>query len=137
MGLEVPFHFGGRMTGAVRNRNAMTEAIVANDPALGEAFEAGVDVRLGVAAWSLVTPWPGVAWVGPGAGWAKPVEDEGPWSGRPRPAFYGPGPRVWSPRPIRMCASARRFRSTTFSAFGRPATSTATSRRSGRATSPR
>ena len=42
MGLEVPFHFGGRMTGAVRNRNSMTEAILANDPALGEAFEAGV-----------------------------------------------------------------------------------------------
>ena len=64
MGLEVPFHFGGRMTGAVRNRNSMTEAIVANDPALGEAFEAGVDVRLGVAVWSLVAPRPGVAWVG-------------------------------------------------------------------------
>ena len=45
MGLEVPFHFGGRMTGAVRNRNSMTQAIVANAPALGEAFEAGVDVR--------------------------------------------------------------------------------------------
>jgi thioredoxin reductase len=64
MGLEVPFHFGGRMTGAVRNRNSMTEAIVANDPALGEAFEAGVDVRLGVAVWSLAAPRPGVAWVG-------------------------------------------------------------------------
>jgi thioredoxin reductase len=64
MGLDVPFHFGGRMSGAVRNRNAMTEAIVANDPALGEAFEAGVDVRLGVAVWSLVAPRPGVAWVG-------------------------------------------------------------------------
>jgi pyruvate/2-oxoglutarate dehydrogenase complex dihydrolipoamide dehydrogenase (E3) component len=64
MGLEVPFHFGGRMTGAVRNRNAITEAIVANDPALGEAFEAGVDVRLDVAVWTLVAPRPGVAWVG-------------------------------------------------------------------------
>jgi thioredoxin reductase len=64
MGLDVPFHFGGRMSGAVRNRNAMTEAIVANDLALGEAFEAGVDVRLGVAVWSLVVPRPGVAWVG-------------------------------------------------------------------------
>ena len=42
----------------------MTEAMVANDPALGEAFEAGVDVRLGVAVWSLVTPRPGIAWVG-------------------------------------------------------------------------
>ena len=60
MGLEVPFHFGGRMTGAVRNRNAMTEAIVASDPALGEAFEAGVDVRLGVAVLSLVAPRPGL-----------------------------------------------------------------------------
>jgi thioredoxin reductase len=64
MGLEVPFHFGGRMTGAVRNRNAITQAIVANAPALGEAFEAGVDVRLGVAVWSLVAPRPGLVWVG-------------------------------------------------------------------------
>lgn len=64
MGLEVPFHFGGRMNGAVRNRNAMTEAMIAGDPTLGEAFEAGVDVRLGVAVWSLVAPRPGVAWVG-------------------------------------------------------------------------
>jgi len=64
MGLDVPFHFGGRMTGAVRNRNAMTEAIVANDAALGDVFEAGVDVRLGVAVWSLVAPRPGVSWVG-------------------------------------------------------------------------
>ena len=64
MGLEVPFHFGGRMTGAVRNRNAMIETIVANDPALVEAFEAGVDVRLGVSVWTLVAPRPGVSWVG-------------------------------------------------------------------------
>lgn len=64
MGLEIPFHFGGRMTGAVRNRNSMIETIVANDPALGEAFEAGVDVRLGVSVWTLVAPRPGVSWVG-------------------------------------------------------------------------
>ncbi|HEY1779464.1 MAG TPA: FAD-dependent oxidoreductase [Roseiarcus sp.] len=64
MGLEVPFHFGGRMTGAVRNRNSMIETIVANDPALGEAFGAGVEVRLGVAVWTLVAPRPGVSWVG-------------------------------------------------------------------------
>jgi thioredoxin reductase len=64
MGLEVPFHFGGRMTGAVRNRNAMIETIVANDPALVEAFEAGIDVRLAVSVWTLVAPRPGVSWVG-------------------------------------------------------------------------
>ena len=52
------------MTGAVRNRNSMIETIVANDPALGEAFEAGVDVRLGVSVWTLVAPRPGVSWVG-------------------------------------------------------------------------
>jgi len=75
MGLEVPFHFGGRMTGAARNRNAMTEAIVANDAALGEAFEAGVDVRLGVAVWTLVAP------ASPGSGDARPASPTAPRPG--------------------------------------------------------
>ena len=50
MGLEVPLHFGQRMGGATRNRNAMLEAIVATAPAIAAAFEAGVDVRLGTEA---------------------------------------------------------------------------------------
>ena len=64
MGLDVPLHFGGRAGGIVRNRGAMFEAMAANNPALGEAFEAGVDIRLGVAVWSLVSPRPGTGWVG-------------------------------------------------------------------------
>lgn len=63
MGLDVPFHFGGRTAGAGRP-GQMTERLVAAHPAIGEAFEAGVDVRLGVAVWGLFTPRPGIAWIG-------------------------------------------------------------------------
>jgi thioredoxin reductase len=64
MGLDIPLHFGGRAGGIVRNRGAMFEAMAANNPALSEVFEAGVDIRLGVAVWSLVSPRPGTGWVG-------------------------------------------------------------------------
>ena len=47
VGLDIPFHFGGRMSG--RGQAAM-ERLVEAEPRLAEAFEAGVDVRLGVAA---------------------------------------------------------------------------------------
>ena len=63
MGLDVPFHFGGRTAGAGRNTGQMIERLVAAQPAIGEAFEAGVDVRLGVAVWGLFTPRPGIAWI--------------------------------------------------------------------------
>lgn len=64
MNEHVPLSFGGRMTGAVRNRNAMTEAVLAASPLIAEAFEAGVDVRLGTACWGLFVPSPTAAWVG-------------------------------------------------------------------------
>lgn len=64
MGLDVPFHFGGRMNGAVRNRGAMIERLVETNAEIREAFEAGVDVRLGVAVWGLFMPRPGIAWIG-------------------------------------------------------------------------
>src|ERR1700730_16027049 len=48
MGLDVPFHFGQRMNGAVQDKARMIERIVETNPGLGEAFELGVDVRLGV-----------------------------------------------------------------------------------------
>lgn len=60
LGLDIPFHFGGRMTG--RSASAM-ERLVEADPRLAEAFEAGVDVRLGVAAWGLFSPRDGQRWV--------------------------------------------------------------------------
>jgi len=60
IGLDIPFHFGGRMAG--RSASAM-ERLVEADPRLAEAFEAGVDVRLGVAAWGLFSPRDGQRWV--------------------------------------------------------------------------
>jgi thioredoxin reductase len=63
MGLDIPFHFGQRMNGAVRNRERMIERIAEADPRIAEAFEAGVDVRLGVAVWGLFSHRPGLRWV--------------------------------------------------------------------------
>ena len=63
MGDDVPLHWGGRAGGAVRNRNAMLEAFVASDPAIAEAFEAGIDVRLGTACWGLYAPGPSAGWL--------------------------------------------------------------------------
>ena len=63
MGDDVPLHFGGRMSGAVRNRTAMTEAMLDAEPALAEAMEAGVDVRLGTVVWGLYANGPSVGWL--------------------------------------------------------------------------
>ena len=63
MGDDVPLHFGQRMSGAVRNRTAMTEAMLDAEPALAEAMEAGVDVRLGTVAWGLYANGPSVGWL--------------------------------------------------------------------------
>jgi thioredoxin reductase len=69
MGEDVPLHFGGAMTNVVRNRTAMLEAVVAGNPAIAEAFEAGIDIRLGTACWGLYAPGPTVGWLpGPVAG---------------------------------------------------------------------
>ena len=71
MGDDVPQFFGGRMTGAVRNRGAMMEAFVGSDPAIAQAFDAGVDVRLGTICWGLYANGPSVGWLpGPVAGLA-------------------------------------------------------------------
>jgi thioredoxin reductase len=51
IGLDVPYMFGERLDPAVQNKARMTERVVAARPELEEAFEAGVDVRLGVYAW--------------------------------------------------------------------------------------
>lgn len=60
IGLDVPLLFGGRATAAVQNRERMVEAILDASPALGEAFEAGVDVRLGTYAWGAWVNGPGL-----------------------------------------------------------------------------
>jgi thioredoxin reductase len=56
MGLDTPLLYGGRMTGAVQ-RGAFASLVAAN-PALEEAAELGVDVRLGVTAWGLYVNGP-------------------------------------------------------------------------------
>jgi thioredoxin reductase len=56
MGLDTPLLYGGRMTGAVQRRGI--ERLVAANPALEEAAELGVDVRLGVTAWGLYVAGP-------------------------------------------------------------------------------
>lgn len=63
MGDDLPLMFGQRATGAARNRTAMLEAVLANTPAVVEAFEAGVDVRLGTVAWGLYTRGPSSGWL--------------------------------------------------------------------------
>ena len=69
MGDDVPQLFGGRMSGAARNRGAMAEAFIGSDPAIAQAFDAGVDLRLGTFCWGLYANGPGVGWLpGPVAG---------------------------------------------------------------------
>ncbi len=63
MGEEIPLHFGQGMSGAARNRNAMMEAFVGSEPLIAEAFEAGVDIRLGVSCFGLYGNGPGVGWL--------------------------------------------------------------------------
>ncbi|HEV7135482.1 MAG TPA: NAD(P)/FAD-dependent oxidoreductase [Steroidobacteraceae bacterium] len=53
MGEDVPLHFGGRMAPSVANRNSVLESVLRERPQLAEAMDAGVDVRLGTAAWGL------------------------------------------------------------------------------------
>ena len=63
MGDDIPLHFGQRMSGAVRNLTAMTEAIVAAEPLLETALEAGVEIRLGTIVWGLYANGASVGWL--------------------------------------------------------------------------
>ncbi|MDR5825273.1 FAD-dependent oxidoreductase [Caballeronia sp. LZ043] len=63
MGEDVPLHFGGRMGATAGNANAMLEAMLEARPELGDALEAGVDVRLGTAVWGLFPHGPARAWM--------------------------------------------------------------------------
>lgn len=63
MGDEVPLHYGQGMSGAARNRTAMTEALVASEPLIEAAFEAGVDLRLGTACWGLYANGESLGWM--------------------------------------------------------------------------
>lgn len=61
VGLDVPYLFGGRATAAVNAPDRLVETVLATAPGLEAAFEAGVDVRLGVACFGLFRNGPGVA----------------------------------------------------------------------------
>ncbi len=63
MGEDVPLHFGGRMGAVAGNANAMLEAMLDARPELGDALEAGVDVKLGTAVWGLFPHGPASAWM--------------------------------------------------------------------------
>ena len=60
MAMDVPLYFGQRMQPSVRNRALMMERIVASNPALAEAHEAGVDVQLGTYVWGAFVNGPAV-----------------------------------------------------------------------------
>ena len=56
MGLDTPLFYGGRMSGAAPRRRI--ESLMAANPAIEQAAELGVDVRLGVTAWGLYVGGP-------------------------------------------------------------------------------
>ncbi len=58
IGTDVPLFYGGRMSAAVQQPGRMIEQLLASNPALEAALEAGVDVRLGTAAWGLYVNGP-------------------------------------------------------------------------------
>lgn len=60
IGMDVPFHFGGRATAAVQNPGRLVETLLATNPALGEAWDLGVDVRLATSAWGAWVNGPGL-----------------------------------------------------------------------------
>ena len=51
MAQDIPLHFGQRMLPTVGNRASMLSRVIAANPRLQEADEAGVDLRLGVSVW--------------------------------------------------------------------------------------
>jgi thioredoxin reductase len=58
IGMDVPLLFGNRWTAAVQNQGRMLEQILATNPGLEEAFELGVDVKLGTYAWGAFVAGP-------------------------------------------------------------------------------
>ena len=56
--MDVPLLFGNRWTAAVQNQGRMLEQILATNPGLEEAFELGVEVKLGTYAWGAFVAGP-------------------------------------------------------------------------------
>jgi thioredoxin reductase len=59
-GLDVPFLFGGRATGAITSQARMIEQIAATMPGLDAVHDAGVEVMLGVSLWGAWVNGPGL-----------------------------------------------------------------------------
>ncbi len=59
MGMDVPLFYGQRMNAAVQDHGRMVERLISADPdtreAVEAAFDAGVDLRLGIACWGAFT----------------------------------------------------------------------------------
>lgn len=60
IGMDVPFHFGGRATAAVQHPGRLVEKLLETNPALAEAWDLGVDVRLSTSAWGAWVNGPGL-----------------------------------------------------------------------------
>jgi thioredoxin reductase len=60
---DVPFHFGGAMGGDLRNPGRTLETIIEHRPDIAEAFEAGVDVRMGSAVLGLFVNGATLGWL--------------------------------------------------------------------------
>jgi thioredoxin reductase len=60
MGLDAPHVFGGCFTGAAGAPGRMVERLFSARPGLETAFEAGVEIELGVNCWGAWTPGPGL-----------------------------------------------------------------------------
>ncbi|MFY7961135.1 MAG: NAD(P)/FAD-dependent oxidoreductase, partial [Elsteraceae bacterium] len=58
IGLDVPYMVGERMTAAIQNQARMVEQIAASRPDIADAFEAGVDVQMGISAWAAFVEGP-------------------------------------------------------------------------------
>ena len=58
IGMDVPLLFGNRWTAAVQNQGRMLEQILSSNPGLEEAFELGVEVKLGTYAWGAFVAGP-------------------------------------------------------------------------------
>jgi thioredoxin reductase len=52
LAMDVPLWFGKRLHPSLRHRAGMLERVVAANPALADAYDAGVEVQLGVSVWS-------------------------------------------------------------------------------------
>ncbi|MBO0902741.1 FAD-dependent oxidoreductase [Jiella sonneratiae] len=61
VGMDVPLYYGGRATHAVQTPERLVEKLLEGNPALAEAFEAGVDVKLSTSVWGAWVKGPGLA----------------------------------------------------------------------------